>query len=119
MAATLFISFTALRLYEEAIPRVFSSGGTSFDNVGLAFGVLAFSMLLAAIPLAALLRSPERGPAAKAQMWELVNDQLGLLAALVGAAPPAGCSGGSARGSWTSVGRAAEGGRAVAGRQCR
>lgn len=84
VAATLFVSFTAIRLYEEAIPRLLSSEETSFDNVGLAFGVLVFSSALAAIPLVALLRNPARGPAAKAQTWELVNDQLGLLAALLG-----------------------------------
>jgi ferrous-iron efflux pump FieF len=84
VAATLFISFTALRLYEEAIPRLFSSEEASYDNVGVAFAVLGISMLLAAFPLISLIRNPRRGPAAKAQMWELVNDQLGLVAALAG-----------------------------------
>jgi cation diffusion facilitator family transporter len=56
----------------------------SYDNVGVAFAVLVISMALAAAPLVALLRNPTRGPAAKAQMWELVNDQLGLVAALAG-----------------------------------
>jgi Co/Zn/Cd efflux system component len=41
-------------------------------------------MLLAGTPLVSLIRNPQRGPAAKAQMWELVNDELGLVAALVG-----------------------------------
>lgn len=84
VAATLFISFTALRLYEEAIPRLFSSEEASYENVGVAFAVLGISMVLAAFPLVALIRNPKRGPAAKAQMWELVNDQLGLVAALAG-----------------------------------
>lgn len=84
VAATLFISFTALRLYEEAIPRLFRSEEASYDNVGVAFAVLGISMLLAAFPLISLVRNPNRGPAAKAQMWELVNDQLGLIAALAG-----------------------------------
>lgn len=84
VAATLFISFTALRLYEEAIPRLFSSEEASYDNVGIAFAVLGISMVLAAFPLISLLRNTKRGPAAKAQMWELVNDQLGLVAALAG-----------------------------------
>lgn len=84
VAATLFISFTALRLYEEAIPRLFSSEEASYDNVGVAFAVLAVAMVLAGVPLVSLLRNPRRGPAAKAQTWELVNDELGLLAALIG-----------------------------------
>lgn len=84
IAATLFISFTALRLYEEAIPRLFSLDAVSYENVAVAFWVLGVSMVLAAVPLWSLLRERRRGPAAKAQMWELVNDQLGLVAAIAG-----------------------------------
>ena len=84
VAATLFVSFTALRLYEESIPRLFRPGHTDYDNAGIAFIVLGVSMVLAAAPLVSLVRSRVRGPAAKAQMWELVNDELGLAAALVG-----------------------------------
>lgn len=84
VAATLFISFTALRLYEEAIPRLVRSEAVTYDNVGVAIAVLVVSMLLAGAPLASLVHNPSRGPAAKAQMWELVNDELGLVAALIG-----------------------------------
>jgi cation diffusion facilitator family transporter len=84
VAATLFISFTALRLYEEAIPRLFTPERLEYDNAGVALAVLVASMALAGAPLAALVRSRSRGPAAKAQMWELVNDELGLVAALAG-----------------------------------
>ncbi|HET6952955.1 MAG TPA: cation diffusion facilitator family transporter [Acidimicrobiales bacterium] len=84
VAATLFISFTALRLYEEAIPRLLRPEEVTYDYAGLAIAVLVVSMLLAGAPLVALVRDPPRGPAAKAQMWELVNDELGLVAALVG-----------------------------------
>lgn len=84
VAATLFISFTALRLYKEAIPRLFSSEAVTYDNVGIPLAVLVVSMLLAGAPLVSLVRKPARGPAAKAQRWELVNDELGLIAALVG-----------------------------------
>lgn len=84
VAATLFISFTSFKLYEEAIPRLFRSGEATYQNLGLALGVLAVSMLIAAAPLVKLLTQKERGAAAKAQLMELVNDELGLLAALVG-----------------------------------
>lgn len=84
VAATLFISFTALRLYEEAIPRLFRSEAVNYDNVAVAIAVLVMSMAFAAAPLFSLLRTRARGPAAKAQMWELVNDELGLVAALIG-----------------------------------
>lgn len=86
VAATLFISFTALRLYEEAIPRLVRSEAVTYDNTGLAIAVLVVSMLLASAPLVSLVRNRSRGPAAKAQMWELVNDELGLIAALAGTA---------------------------------
>lgn len=84
VAATLFISFTALRLYEEAIPRLVSSETVTYDYVGVAIAVLVVSMLIVSAPLVSLVRSSSRGPAAKAQMWELVNDELGLVAALIG-----------------------------------
>jgi len=82
VAATLFISFTSLELYREAVPRLVQPGEAQYGNLGLALGVIVGSMLFAAIPLARLLLQKTRGAAAKAQLLELVNDQLGLLAAL-------------------------------------
>lgn len=84
VAATLFISFTSLRLYEEAITRLLRPHEAAHKNLCLAIGVLAASMLIAAAPLIRLLRQKARGAAAKAQLFELINDQLGLLAALLG-----------------------------------
>lgn len=84
VAATLFISFTSLKLFEEAIPRLFRHEEAVHRNLPLVLGVLAFSMLIAAAPLVSMLRSKARGAAAKAQLMELVNDELGLLAALLG-----------------------------------
>ncbi len=84
VAATLFISFTSLRLYEEAIPRLFSTEQATYQNLPLAVAVVTASMILAAAPLVGLIRQKERGAAAKAQLMELINDELGLLAALAG-----------------------------------
>ncbi len=84
VAATLFISFTSYKLYEEAIPRLFRPAQGSYQNLELAIGVIVASMLVAAVPLIGLLRQKERGAAARAQLAESVNDELGLLAALVG-----------------------------------
>jgi cation diffusion facilitator family transporter len=84
VAATLFISFTSLRLYEEAIPRLFQPHEAAHQNLSLALGVLVVSMAIAAAPLVSLFRQKQRGAAAKAQLMELVNDELGLLAAFVG-----------------------------------
>ncbi len=84
VAATLFISFTSFKLYEEAIPRLLRPHEAAHQNLGLALGVLGASMLIAAAPLVKLFRQKTRGAAAKAQFIELINDELGLLAALVG-----------------------------------
>lgn len=84
VAATLFISFTSFELYREAISRLAAHDSATFRNLPLAIGVLAVSMLVAAAPLARLFRQKTRGAAAKAQMLELVNDELGLASALAG-----------------------------------
>jgi cation diffusion facilitator family transporter len=84
VAATLFISFTSFELYREAIPRLFKPEGGEYQNLPLVLGVLALSMLIAAAPLWRLFTQKRRGAAARAQLTELVNDELGLLAALIG-----------------------------------
>lgn len=84
VAATIFITFTSFELYREAIPRLFSSETVSYQNLPLALGILSLSMIIAAFPLINMFRQKEKGAAAKAQLAELFNDELGLLAALVG-----------------------------------
>jgi len=84
VAATLFISFTSYKLYEEAIPRLFRPGEAEYQNLWLAVGVIVASMLLAAVPLVKLDPTRRRRPAAKAQLTESINDELGLVAALIG-----------------------------------
>lgn len=86
VAATLFVSFTSLRLYEESIPRLLGMGHsfTPPQRFELAIGVLVFSMLIAAIPIIQMLFHKPSGAAAKAQFLELLNDELSLVAALVG-----------------------------------
>lgn len=82
VAAVLFISFTSFELYREAIPRLVRPEAEPYENLPLALGVILGSMAAAAFPLVKLYRQRTRGAAAKAQLLELVNDQLGLLAAL-------------------------------------
>lgn len=83
-ASILFISFTGLELFREAIPRLFVRAPPTYDHLPLAMAVLVGSMVIALAPLISLLRQKKPGAAAKAQLMELVNDQLGLLAALGG-----------------------------------
>ncbi len=89
-AAVLFISFTSYKLYEEAIPHLFEPATTVYGNLALAVAVLLVSMVLAAVPLVLLRRGGTHGAAAKAQLRELVNDELGLAAALVATVAIAG-----------------------------
>jgi cation diffusion facilitator family transporter len=84
VAATLFISFTSFRLFEEAVPRLFQPHEATYQNLPLAVGVLVVSMVAVAAPLLGLYREKQRGAAARAQLLELVNDELGLVAALAG-----------------------------------
>lgn len=84
LAATLFLSFTSYKLYEEAIPKLIHPTSTTHENLTVAIVVLILSMIIAAFPLFSLVRQKKLGAAATAQMIELTNDELGLLAALVG-----------------------------------
>lgn len=87
VAATLFLSFTAFELYREGVTRLVGHEvAHPSRDLPVAIGVLAASMLIAAWPLVQLLRQKQRGAAARAQLLELVNDQLGLLAAIAGTA---------------------------------
>ena len=84
VAATMFISFTSYKLYEEAIPRLFEPATGAYRNLSLVLGVIVLSMIIAAVPLINLSRQKRRGPAAKAQLLESINDEFGLIAALFG-----------------------------------
>jgi cation diffusion facilitator family transporter len=84
LAATLFLSFTSYKLYEEAIPKLFHPASLVHENLPIAIGVLVLSMIIAAAPLVSLIRQRTLGAAARAQMIELINDELGVTAALVG-----------------------------------
>jgi cation diffusion facilitator family transporter len=84
VAATIFISFTSFELYRQAIPHLLKPVAVEHRNLGLAIAVLVVSMLIATAPLVRLIRQKTAGAAARAQLMELINDELGLLAALIG-----------------------------------
>ena len=83
VAAVLFISFTSYTLYLEAIPHLFAPVEATYQNLGLVAAVLLVSMILAAVPMLLLRRGAGQGAAVEAQLRELLNDELGLTAALV------------------------------------
>jgi cation diffusion facilitator family transporter len=84
VAATLFISFTSYKLLEDSIARLLRPEPPQYGNLWLALTVIVVSMAIAAAPLVTLLRQERQGASAKAQLMELVNDELGLVAALAG-----------------------------------
>ena len=84
VVATLFISFTSYRLVEEGVVRILYPPAPTYSRLDLAIGVLVTSMVLSVIPIVLLARQRRRGPAARAQLLESLNDELGLLAALAG-----------------------------------
>ena len=83
VAATLFVSFTSFELYREAVPQLLKPEARPYENLPIAIWILVGSMAVAAIPLVTLFVRKASGAAAKAQLLELVNDQLGLATALV------------------------------------
>lgn len=85
IAATLFISFTSLELYREAVPRLLHAEAGTYGKLWVAIVVIVGSMLAAAVPLLKLRGQRPLGAAARAQLLELINDQLGLVAALIAA----------------------------------
>mgnify|MGYP001596828397 FL=1 len=85
VVATLFISFTSFRLVEEGVVRLLHPPALVYSRLELAIGALVASMALSVIPIIILARQRRRGPAARAQLLESLNDELGLLAALGGA----------------------------------
>ncbi|NJD30232.1 MAG: cation transporter [Chloroflexi bacterium] len=84
VAAILFISFTAYKLYEEAIPRLFASEAATYENLWVALAVLVANLAIIGWPFVGLLRRRDRGAAAKAQLMAYLNDVLGISAAIVG-----------------------------------
>ncbi len=85
VAATLFISFTAFELYREAISHLLAHEAPHRpEHLEVAVAAIVLSVALGVWPLVVLLRARVRGAAARAQILELVNDQLGLIAALLG-----------------------------------
>jgi Co/Zn/Cd efflux system component len=74
----------ATSFLEESIARLLRPEPPQYDNLCLALTVIVVSMAIAAAPLVTLLQQGQRGASAKAQVMELVNDELGLAAALTG-----------------------------------
>jgi ferrous-iron efflux pump FieF len=84
VAATIFISFTSFETLREAIPKLLRPAETTPEGFGLAIGVILASIVISSFPIFAIMREKRRGAASRAQLVEGVNDEVALLAALVG-----------------------------------
>lgn len=87
VAATIFISFTSFETLREAVPRLFEHAGAEVlggSAFAVAIGVLLVSIVVSGIPLFPLLRNKNRSAAEKAQLIEVFNDEMALVAALIG-----------------------------------
>lgn len=84
-AGIFFIVFTSYKMFEEAVPRLFSQKVTvPYSNLLPAIGAGIVIMLLTAVPLLLILKQKRRGASAKAQLKDLFNDEFSTLAAIGG-----------------------------------
>lgn len=83
-AATIFISFTALEAFREAMNKLFGREASEYSNLTLAIVVTLIALVISALPLIKIWGSKEKGAASRAQFIESINDEVALFAALVG-----------------------------------
>jgi len=84
VAATIFISFTSFETLRESIPKLFQPPEGPHTGIPLAIGVILISLVISSFPIIAIVRQKTRGAASKAQLIEGINDEVALMAALVG-----------------------------------
>lgn len=83
-AATIFISFTALEAFREAMNKLFGGEVSEYSNLTLAIVVTLVAIVISAFPLIKIGWSKEKGAAVRAQFIESINDEVALFAALIG-----------------------------------
>ncbi len=84
VAAILFVFFTGFELYKEAFYHIVNPSHAIYQNLDWAVLILVVSMMISAAPLISLMKHKKKGAVSKAQLSELFNDELGLVAALLG-----------------------------------
>lgn len=83
-AATIFISFTALEAFREAMNKLFGGEASEYSNLTLGIVVTLIAIVISAFPLVKIGGSREKGAASRAQFIESLNDEVALFAALIG-----------------------------------
>jgi len=84
VSATVFISFTALEAFREALPKLLHPHTGDYSHLELAIIVNIVALVVSSLPLLQLMRTKESGAATRAQAVESVNDVLALVAVLIG-----------------------------------
>ena len=83
-AATLFISITSFKLYDEAIHELLIHPVHHYQHVDYAIAMFIVSLVVVALPIIKILRQKKWEATLKAQFIELINDELSIIAALIG-----------------------------------
>ena len=83
-AATLFISITSFKLYDEAIHELIIHPIHHYQHMDYAIAMFLVSLVVMAIPIIRMLRQKKWEATLKAQFVELINDELSIVAALIG-----------------------------------
>lgn len=85
VSGTIMILFMGLEVFREAVPKLLESPGENVaQDTGLALIVIVASMAVLAVPLMDLLRGKQTGGSVKAQMIQLVKDEVAYVPALIG-----------------------------------
>lgn len=84
VSSTIFIFFMSLEVFREAIPKFFQPEVGEFKNIDLALMVILASMLVLTIPLIDILRAKMKGPSLKAEMIQIIKDEISYVPALIG-----------------------------------
>jgi len=85
VSAVIFVSFMALEVFREAIPKFWqATKADQFQNSTIAVTVIAASMIVLAIPVIDILRVKTKGSSARTQLIQLLKDEFSYVPAIVG-----------------------------------
>jgi cation diffusion facilitator family transporter len=84
LASILFISVTSYKLYDEAIHELLIHPIHSYQHMEYAIAMFVISSVVCAVPMIKMLMQEKWDATLKAQFVELINDQLSVIAALIG-----------------------------------
>jgi cation diffusion facilitator family transporter len=84
VSSTILIFLLSFGAFQAAIPKLFQTTPSEFQNTNLAIGVTVIAILAYAIPLVDIFRTKIKGAAVKAQIVALLEMEVAFIAVLVG-----------------------------------